>query len=181
MISQEIVDYIRTQLEAGYTLEQITNALLKEGWTEDEIHEACETAKEVAAPRLEKPLEKPKALTSQPILGFLSSALAGVIILMQSLILIFYPSVILVVYSYIPIDTTGEIANTLNLFQIQDMFGVVVSILILLGSVLIYKNREVAGGIIVLVLSIISLLTVNGFLAGSLIGIAGGILALLKR
>ena len=62
------------------------------------------------------------------------------------------------------------------------LIAVVFAVLILLGAVLIYlPGKETIGGVIVLVFSILSILTGGGFLAGFILGIVGGALALIKK
>ena len=40
MITQELIDYVKTQLSAGTSPEQITSDLLNQGWTAEQINEA---------------------------------------------------------------------------------------------------------------------------------------------
>jgi hypothetical protein len=60
--------------------------------------------------------------------------------------------------------------------------AIVFGILILIGAILLYKpGYETAGGIIVLVFSVLSILTGGGFVAGFILGIIGGALGLTKK
>ncbi len=61
--------------------------------------------------------------------------------------------------------------------------GLVLAILVIIGSILIYMpGKEVIGGILVLVFSIISLFfTAGGLFIGLILGIIGGALGLAKK
>jgi len=57
MVSQEVIDYISKNLKKGYSVEQLSGALVREGWPEEEIEEAMAF--------LAKTKEKPKADVSR--------------------------------------------------------------------------------------------------------------------
>ncbi len=67
MTNQELVDYIRNQLIAGYSPEEIRNILVQRGWYESEIKEAFNSVRRVqmgaeaapTPPGKEPPEEKP--------------------------------------------------------------------------------------------------------------------------
>jgi len=66
--------------------------------------------------------------------------------------------------------------------EVVGAIAVVFGILILVGAILIYKpGNETAGGIIVLLFSVLSILTGGGYLVGFLLGIIGGVLGLAKK
>ena len=56
-------------------------------------------------------------------------------------------------------------------------FGVV----IIVGAYFIYGRMETAGGIIVIIFSVLSILVGSGWLIGLILGVIGGILGLLKK
>ena len=63
-----------------------------------------------------------------------------------------------------------------------DTIAIIFAILILLGAYFIYSpGKETVGGIIVLVFTAISIITGGGWLVDLILGIAGGILGLLKK
>ena len=68
-------------------------------------------------------------------------------------------------------------------FRIVGAIAVVFGILIIVGAVLLYQPRkEVAGGIIVLVFSLLSILTFGVIgLVGIILGVIGAVLALKKK
>lgn len=58
--------------------------------------------------------------------------------------------------------------------------GLVAGVLVLVGAVMLYSQHQetVAWGVIILVFSVLSLFGMGGFLAGAVLGIVGGALAL---
>ena len=62
------------------------------------------------------------------------------------------------------------------------IFAVVFGIMVLLGAFLMYRpGKEMAGGILVLVFSAVSVIAGGGFLAGFVLGVIGGVLGLVKK
>jgi hypothetical protein len=66
--------------------------------------------------------------------------------------------------------------------QVVGVFAVIFAIVILVGALFIYSpGKETLGGIIVLVFAALSIIAGGGWLVGLILGIAGGILGLLKK
>jgi len=59
--------------------------------------------------------------------------------------------------------------------------AVLFAILILVGAYFVYSGMEVTGGVIVLIFSVLSIFVGSGWLIGLILGVIGGILALLKK
>jgi len=60
--------------------------------------------------------------------------------------------------------------------------GTIFAILVIIGAILIYMpGKEVIGGILVLIFSILSIVIGGGFLIGLILGIIGGALGLAKK
>ena len=60
--------------------------------------------------------------------------------------------------------------------------GVIFGIIVLIGAILIYKpGRELTGGILVIIFSILSIIIGGGFIIGLILGIIGGALGLAKK
>ena len=59
--------------------------------------------------------------------------------------------------------------------------AVVFAILIIVGAYLIYTGMAANGGVIVLIFSVLSIFVGSGWLIGLILGVIGGILALLKK
>lgn len=39
MISQQVIDYVNSQLRSGFTIDQVKQALIHQGWAESEVNE----------------------------------------------------------------------------------------------------------------------------------------------
>jgi hypothetical protein len=59
--------------------------------------------------------------------------------------------------------------------------AVVFAILILAGTYLVYTGMTAAGGTLILIFSFLSIFVGSGWLIGLILGVIGGILALLKK
>jgi hypothetical protein len=59
--------------------------------------------------------------------------------------------------------------------------AVAFAILILVGAYFVYNGMEVTGGAIILIFSLLSIFVGSGWLIGLILGLIGGILALLKK
>jgi hypothetical protein len=125
-------------------------------------------------PNTPQPPAKPKRAN----IGFALSLVASLVILSQGILRM----------------TRGEILESLGIsrFRIFDILGlrweitgaigIVFSVLILIGAILIYSiGKETVGGITVLVFAALSILTGGGWLVGLILGIVGGVLGLLKK
>jgi len=69
-----------------------------------------------------------------------------------------------------------------SLYGGMGVFGIVCAILMVVGALLAYyKGMRVAGGIIVLLFSILSIFSSGGFFIGMILGIVGGALILATK
>jgi hypothetical protein len=59
--------------------------------------------------------------------------------------------------------------------------AVVFAVLIIIGAYMIYNGMEMAGGVTVLIFAVLSIFAGSGWLIGLILGVIGGILALLKK
>ncbi len=120
----------------------------------------------------------PPSQPKRAVLGFAFSLVASLLILAQGILRV----------------TRGEILESLGIsrFRIFDLLGlrweitgaiaIIFGALILAGAVLIYRpGKEAIGGTLVLVFAALSIIAGGGWLLGFVLGIAGGILGLLKR
>ena len=117
------------------------------------------------------------AKAERATVGFVLSLIAGLLVLVHG--------IVWVIRGEMNILGIDEIRRRILVGLILEHVGVVTivfAVLILLGAVLIYlPGKETIGGVIVLVFSILSILTGGGFLAGFILGIVGGVLALIKK
>jgi len=111
------------------------------------------------------------------MLGLVFSILGGVLILTRGVIRIVAGDVITFVGS-------DEIRHRFLAGLALNIIGgvaVLFGILIIVGAYLIYNRMEVAGGIIVIIFSLLSIFVGSGWLIGLILGLIGGILGLLKK
>jgi len=120
---------------------------------------------------------QPPLKVERATVGFILSLIAGLLVLFHGIVWFWRGEM-----NLLGID---EIRRRILVGIVQQHVGliaVVFAVLILLGAVLIYlPGKETIGGVIVLVFSILSILTGGGFLAGFILGIVGGALALIKK
>jgi len=66
--------------------------------------------------------------------------------------------------------------------RLDGVIGVVLAIVIIIGAVLIYNPKtQMAGGTIVLIFAILSIISGGGWLVGLILAVIGGILGLLNK
>jgi hypothetical protein len=111
--------------------------------------------------------------------GFIISLIGGIIDALVAILLIGVASFIGGLESYLDVGGIGLGYALATL----GVVGLVLAILVIIGSILIYMpGKEVIGGILVLVFSIISLFfTAGGLFIGLILGIIGGALGLAKK
>jgi len=115
--------------------------------------------------------------TKRAIAGFALSLVGGILILLRGLIRIVAGDVITFVGS-------DEIRHRFLAGLALNLLGgiaVAIGIVIIIGAILIYNRMEVAGGVIVIIFSVLSIFVGSGWLVGLILGVIGGILALAKK
>ncbi len=116
-------------------------------------------------------------------IGFALSLIAGIFILLNGLAFIALQSLLNSIIDIVPmpVEIPG-IGFAESVFATIGAIGVVFAIIVLVGAILIYMpGKEMIGGIIVLIFSILSIVAMGGFFIGMILGIIGGILGLLKK
>lgn len=115
--------------------------------------------------------------------GFAISFVAGILILLNGLVFFALQSIINSFIDFIPMPVTiPGIGFAQSVFATIGAIGLVFGIIVIVGAFLIYMpGKEVIGGIIVLIFSILSIVALGGFFIGLILGIIGGILGLLKK
>ena len=192
-----IIKYIQDTTSAGYQEDQVKEALLKQGWYQDEIDQAYAEIK--GEPPVEKegvtvrkqgdtakPDEAEEAehyVSNQVSAGFVLAIIGGIIIILNS-VMVFM-----------------DIGDLLHLFMnnvdfsLLGMFDLVLSeidmllINVIIGgfligvSFIIYSmpDKSKITGAFIVALSIISVLVGNGFLIGGMVAIVAGLLAILGK
>jgi hypothetical protein len=110
-------------------------------------------------------------------LGFVFSLVGGILILLRGIIRIVAGDIITFVGS-------DEVRHRFLAGIALNLIGgvaVAFALLIIVGAFLIYNGSEATGGALVLIFSVLSILVGSGWLIGLILGVIGGILALLKK
>ena len=115
--------------------------------------------------------------SSKATAGFVLSLFGAILILIRGLVRIFVGDAL--AFSGSDVIRHRFLAGVA--WTVLGGIAVAVGIIILVGAFLIYNGMQTAGGIIVLVFSIISILVGSGWLIGLVLGVVGGILGLLKK
>jgi len=127
----------------------------------------------------------------KPTAAFVLSLIAGVFILVNGALLGVAASFIAgfdmagLISQYTPeyageVPSAAELAVASTVLYVLMAVGVIFGVIILLGAFMLYRNpmRKRAWGVVILVLSIISIVTGGGIFVGFILGIVGGALAL---
>jgi len=125
-------------------------------------------------------LQQPPQSASSPkraILGFVFSLVGAILILARGLVRITVGDVV----TFAGSDELRRRILTGLALNILGGIAVIFAILILVGAYLIYSRMKVAGGAIVIIFSVLSIFVGSGWLIGLILGLIGGILALLKK
>ena len=142
----------------------------------------------------EDPLDFEDPEKIQPVkkskVGFILSIIGAILVLLNAIALFFLPSS-LSNLSEAQLEAFEPLAEQANMpveqimahmYSIMGGFGIVCAILIIVGGLLAYyKGMKVAGGILIIIFSILSIFSLGGFLIGMILGIIGGILVLMNK
>jgi hypothetical protein len=108
--------------------------------------------------------------------GFAISLIAGIIILINALVVLSLASFMSSLFDAIGLSFLG------TAFTVYGAVGLLFAILVLVGAIVIFMpGKEVIGGILVLIFSILSIIIGGGFIIGLILGIIGGALGLAKK
>jgi hypothetical protein len=110
-------------------------------------------------------------------LGFAFSLLGAILILLRGIVRVVRGDVI----TFLGSDEIRRRFLTGITLNVLGGIAIVFGIIIIIGAVLIYNQMEVAGGTIVIIFSLLSIIVGSGWLIGLIFGVIGGILALLKK
>lgn len=116
-------------------------------------------------------------------IGFALSLVAGIFILLGGLAFIALQSFLNSIIDIVPIPVAiPGLGIAESVFATIGAIGVVIAIIVLVGAFLIYMpGKELIGGIIVLIFSIVSIVAMGGFFIGMILGIIGGALGIAKK
>ena len=203
--TSKIVQYIREQISAGYPENMIRDALMKQGWSHDEVDEAMSLAghhapKPPAPEHVKAPPghagphphephpgahqpQKPDKHAGRIGPGFLLSLAGGAMIILNS-VLDFsgVGDMLSLVVPGVKVSFLGMLDVTLSAFDSFFLNSIIGGFLIA-ASLIIYMMPDKARltGMFMVALSLITVLIGNGFLIGGIVAILGGILAVAGR
>ena len=121
----------------------------------------------------QQPLPKRQKVT----LGFVFSIVGAILILLRGIVRIIVGDVI----TFAGSDVVRHRFLAGLALNIIGGIAVVFAVLIIVGAYLIYSGMEMTGGLIVLIFSVLSIFVGSGWLIGLILGVIGGILALVKK
>jgi hypothetical protein len=187
--SSKIVRYIRDQLSAGYSEQQIRDSLLGQGWHAEEVEVAFSIAR--SAPRAVPP-EKARqaaqaAQTGRPAkrvgTGFVLSVAGGSLIVLNSVL------VFLGIGDMLELFVPGISISFLSMFGValsafdSILINILIGAFLIVASFIIYfiPGKARLTGMFMVALSVITVLVGNGFLIGGIIAMVGGVFAMLGR
>jgi len=119
-----------------------------------------------------------------PVIGFALSLVAGVLILIGGIVVFalgpFIASV--VPWTEIPADAQFGVGLAGGVLVAMGSIGISFGIIIILMDIFLVKaGKTIPGGVVIIVLSLISLISLGGFFIGFILGIIGGILMLANK
>jgi len=113
--------------------------------------------------------------------GFVISLIAGILILFNALVVFALTTVISSFASFLPTGMPGAEAAAAAI-ALYGAVGLIFAIIVIVGAILIYMpGKEVVGGILVIIFSILSIMIGGGFIIGLILGIIGGALGIAKK
>lgn len=165
MINDEVVNYVKDQLNAGYSKQDIIQALHEQDWSREEIIEIFDHLKP-------HKIFPPVDISDKRNYPFLVSGLGGGLVFISALITLFgvnFSTQLIGIFSIL-------LQTPLNIGSLALLFGI---LMIISALVISKEGNEKLGG---LVLIIFSVLIVIGFdnivmFIGGLLGILGSILS----
>lgn len=183
-VDPRVIDYVKKELAAGYSVDQVKNALVKQGWFE---HEVVEALKIVQGEEKEQP---PQQKVKKAVIGFTLTLIGGVLFLLQGLSLLLETDIIGFVFSSIEnleyflwLSSLGNdlLVMAEGLGLTLGMLGLFFAIIIILSSFLIFMGKEKMGAIPIIVLAIFGLVFGLGYVIGNILAIVGGVMGILKK
>jgi hypothetical protein len=115
--------------------------------------------------------------TKRAMIGFAFSLVGAILILTRGIVRIVIGDVV-TFYGSDVVRHRFLAGLALNLLG---GIAVVFAVLIIVGAYLMYSGMTTAGGIIVIIFSLLSIFVGSGWLIGLILGLIGGILGLLKK
>ncbi|HMK95179.1 MAG TPA: hypothetical protein VK536_07235 [Candidatus Limnocylindrales bacterium] len=126
---------------------------------------------------MQQPKTQQQSTPERATIGFAFSLAGGLLILLRGLFRIIVGDILVFTYS----DVFRHRFLAAIALSVLGGIAVAFGIAIIVGAYLMYTGMETAGGIIVLIFSVLSIFVGSGWLIGLILGVIGGILGLLKK
>ena len=124
-------------------------------------------------PNTQQTVSKPQRAT----LGFAFSIIGAILILVRGVIRIIAGDII----TFVGSDEVRRRFLAGLALNVIGGIAVLFAILIIVGAYLMYTGAATAGGTVVIIFSVLSILVGSGWLVGLIFGVIGGILGLMKK
>jgi len=187
VIDKKVINYVKNQFKAGYTPDQIRAALANSGYARADINQAMSAAGAGKPKTASKPVKPGKSVQAgakpaagagfeKPMIGFILSLIGGILLLLATVLPFAGITFLGTVFSFFPVLIL-ILDATINM-----ILGIIFPVVILIGAFLI-RNRpdSRAPGLIVIVVSVITLIMLPGSFLGAIIGAIGGALAIIGK
>lgn len=116
-------------------------------------------------------------LLNRANLGFVFSIIGGILILLRGLVRVIRGDVI----SFFGSDELRHRFLAAIALNVLGAIAIILGIIVIIGAVLIWNRMEAVGGALVIVFSLLSIFVGSGWLIGLILGVIGGVLALLRK
>lgn len=114
--------------------------------------------------------------------GFIISLIASILILINAVLVSAFIGMMGTAFAWTTIPHYMRFPLLSTILSIYSGAGILFGIIVLVGAVLIYMpGKEVAGGILVIIFSLFSIIIGGGFIIGLILGIIGGALGIAKK
>ena len=122
-------------------------------------------------------------LEERPTAAFILSLLGGIFMILSGSLTLFFVNVISYGMGYSPYRWGMMGWGMMGFLPWFWIIGLVSGVIVLIGAAMLYTRPEESAtwGVLILVFSIISLLGMGGFFIGFLLGLIGGILAIVWK
>ncbi len=119
-------------------------------------------------------------MTKRPVAGFILSLISGIFIILNVVLLSLAHIFALLYFTVRQPPWIWDRLLTIPAWflLLLTVLGAVCGLMVLIGAYCLYKGRNVLGGVLVILFSVLSLPISGGFIIGFLLGVIGGALAL---
>lgn len=88
MISQQVIDYVNSQLRSGFTIDQVKQALIHQGWAESEVNEIINRVQSEIKQKEIQPEIQPKIKKNGNKLNGAGNLLTGILFILIGILIV---------------------------------------------------------------------------------------------